>query len=400
MGFDIKAIFIKVFLPLAGVGIVGEGGRYLRKKGQKKLQEKVDETAPVPVEKSYDGQMEFQLVPSENIDLSNCEEININNDPLLDKVKLSELGGESLKTLLTMEATNGLLKCDVPLKYLVKAKDNPNALRGLIMHDGKISGQATFTEVGLGQAAPLLIFQFMAAITSQYYQHINFEKLVTIEGKLTTIIEMLEESDRAVLTTAHKQCYAMSKKSQFDESDKSVLASYIKSVSEVREKYWTLISKIDINNLKVNFAYSDKNEVLNKTGKLKENKYIEKVQIAIAAESLLNRIYILAIKVACFLGKGQDAEMYASQVELNFWDKYVDKFNRIKHDVIKYIELQESAAYFNVETITTIKKEQIQQFEEVELLVRNLEMPDVKSTLYLQQSDDGTVKAFVPLSNA
>lgn len=92
--------------------------------------------------------------------------------------------------------------------------------------------------------------------------------------------------------------------------------------------------------------------------------------------------------------------MYASQVELNFWDKYVDKFNRIKHDVIKYIELQESAAYFNVETITTIKKEQIQQFEEVELLVRNLEMPDVKSTLYLQQSDDGTVKAFVPLSNA
>lgn len=158
-----------------------------RRIGQKKLQERVDASVPAPVKKE-------KAVDNENIQLTILNDNSVNLDlfresPMSEnevnewKSLISALVGENSKNALTAISFNGLLKCDVPLKDLCRVVNDPGSLRGMVISGGKISKQASFSVAGLGNVAPLLVYQCMAAVTSQYYQQIITERLNSIEKK-------------------------------------------------------------------------------------------------------------------------------------------------------------------------------------------------------------------------
>ena len=169
-----------IFTILTAVGgAVEEGARnVLRSKGQKKLQKRVNASAPAPITKDLsvcDNQIRLTFLKETNIDLENSQESYITSDEANEwKALVSTLGGETAKTAMTATAFNGLLKCDVSLKDLCRIKDNPEAMRGFVMSEGKISKQASLSEAGIGNVAPLLVYQYIAAVTSQYWdEHIT-----------------------------------------------------------------------------------------------------------------------------------------------------------------------------------------------------------------------------------
>ena len=155
-----------------------------RRNRQIKIQERVNASLPEKVKKDLsvdDKNIQLTILDNNSVDLEYYQGSSISENEINEwKSLISTIGGETAKTALTAFSFNGLLKCDVPLKDLCKVKGNPEAMRGLVMNDGRISKQASFTKAGVSSVAPLLVFQCMAAVTSQYYQHIITERLNTI----------------------------------------------------------------------------------------------------------------------------------------------------------------------------------------------------------------------------
>lgn len=108
-------------------------------------------------------------------------------------------------------------------------------MRGFIMTDGKISKHASFSEIGLSNVAPLLVYQCMAAVTSQYYQQIITERLNAIDIKLDNIIKILTADDRAKLKVAYNRFIELNKKSTYDIADKQIVSEFSGYVEIVRE---------------------------------------------------------------------------------------------------------------------------------------------------------------------
>lgn len=190
--------------------------RALRSSGQKKLQKRVNETSPVTAMKDLsvaDDCIQITILNDKRLDLTQYREVLISDKEANEwKALISTLGGEMAKTIMTVSSFNGLVKCDVPLKFLCRIKDNPHSMRGMVLNDGKISKHASFSETGLGSVAPLLVYQCMAAVTSQYYQQIIAERLNVIDSKLDNVIEILTEDDRSKLKVAYSRFVGLSKK--------------------------------------------------------------------------------------------------------------------------------------------------------------------------------------------
>jgi len=394
-------------VPIKELAIGGSGlfcaevaRRFFRWKGQKKLQKRVNETSPAPIAKDLpvpNDSIHLSLVNDSNSDLSKYQEVQMNDDLAQNLMQLSFVGGETIKALLNAQAFNGLLKCDIPLKYLCRIKDNPAVMRGFVLNNGKITKQAAFTEVGLEKVTPLFVFQCLSVITSQYYQHVISENLIAIDAKLGVVIKMLEADDKACLTTAYDQCLSMSRKNTYDIADKGIMSACTASIQKIRDKYNELLS--GITNLDIESHWSDKKEAEHKIKKLQSSNYFNYLDMVILAEALLYMSYATSIKVAQYLNNEEDANIYLSKINLNFWYKYVDQFNRLKHDVIKYIEIEEEKSLFGTDNITALKNAQIKRFADMEAKVQSItSVLDSQTTLYIQTSDDGTAKAFISLS--
>lgn len=145
----------KVYKNIAAVVAVEEFFRnIIRSNGQKKLQKQVDLSQLATVSKDLtvaDQNVQLSVLEGDNVDITKFQISPMSEAEIKEwKSLISTLGGETAKTALTASAFNGLLKCDVPLKDLCRIKDNPDAMRGLIINDGKISRHASFTEAGFG----------------------------------------------------------------------------------------------------------------------------------------------------------------------------------------------------------------------------------------------------------
>ena len=204
-------------IAAAAAGAIEEGARnLLRNKGQKKLQEAVNNSSPKPTKVDLtvpNNHVQLTILDDNNIDLVRCQESSMSDKEIQEwKSLLSTLGGGTTKTALTASTFNGLVKCDVPLKDLCRVNGNPDAMRGMVIKNGKISKQASFSETELGNMAPLMVFQCMAAVTSQYYQQVIFERLNAIDNKLNHIIEFLAADDRAKLIVSYNRFVELSQK--------------------------------------------------------------------------------------------------------------------------------------------------------------------------------------------
>lgn len=385
-------------IPIGGLALVAIeewSRRKMRIKHQKKIQEQVDSSQPPLVSKDLtvaDSDISISLIEDPNFNITEFKESPMSEAEIKEwKSLISTLGGETAKTALTASAFNGLLKCDVPLKDLCRIKDNPDAMRGLIINDGKISRHASFSEAGLGNMAPLLAYQCMAAITSQYYQQIITDRLNAIDTKLDNIIKILTAEDRAKLKVSYNRFVELSQKNNYDIADKQIVSEFSGSVEIIREKYRELISGIE--NLNVSYKWSDNKEAEEKVNKLQDSRYFEYLEMAMQAEALSFIASAISIKVAKNLGNEEDVKIYANRMNLDYWNNYVDQFNKIKHDVIKYLELEAKSSWFQGKSISTLKSNQLKAFNNMEKSMMKLQSQfNINTVQYIKIAEGRLVK--------
>lgn len=370
----------------------------LRSNGQKKLQKRVNAESPAPIEKDLsvaDDHIQLTILKDNHVDLVHCQELPMDKNEVNEwKSLISTLGGEIVKTALNTFAFSGLLKCDVPIKDLCRIKDNPEAMRGFIMSDGKISKHASFSEAGLGNVAPLLVYQCMAAVTSQYYQQIITERLNAIDAKLDNIIKIMEAEDHAKLKVSYKRFKELSKKSEYDIADKLIVSEFSGYVDIIREKYKELLSKI--NSLNVNYKWSDKEEAKLKIQALQDSRYFHYLDMVMQSEVLAFIATTISIKVARYLGNDEDIKIYTERINLDYWNNYVDQFNRIRHDVIKYLELEAEASWVQSKSIVAIKNEQLKRFNDIEESMLEIQNQfNYRTVQYIKIHEDGMLKKYI-----
>ena len=394
-----------IFTIIVAVGgALEEGARnLLRSNGQKKLQNRVNETSPTPVKKDLsiaENHVQLSLLNNDSVDLVYCQESPMSENEINEwKALFSTLSGETTKTALTAFAFNGLLKCDVPLKDLCRVKGNPGTMRGMVISDGKISKQASLSEAGLGNVAPLLVYQCMAAVTSQYYQQIITERLNAIDAKLNNIIMILQADDRAKLKVAYNRFTELSKKNSYDIADKQIASEFSGFVEIIREKYRELL--LGIEHLNVSYKWSDKKEAEQKIQSLQESHYFDYLDMAMQAETLTFIASAISMKVAMSLGNVEDAKIYAARMNIDYWNNYVDQFYKIKHDVIKYLELEADSSWIQGKSINALKDEQLKKFNSVEASMLKLQKQfECKTVQYLRCQEDGTLKKYISVSKS
>ena len=382
---------------------IGEGTRrILRRNGQKKLQEHVDASRPAEVKKDLsieDKNIQLTILDNNSVNLEQCQESPMSENEINEwKSLISTLGGETAKTALTVFSFNELLKCDVPLKDLCRVKGDPEAMRAIVKTNGKISGQASFTEASIGRVAPLLVFQCMATVTSQYYQHIITEKLIAIDTKLDDIIKILKAEDHAQLRVAYKRIIELSKKTSYDIADKIIVSDFSSNVETILEKYRELLS--GIKNLNVSYKWSDKGEAEQKLKALNNSQYFYYLEMVMQAEALFFIASVLSLKIAKYLGNEEDAMIYLNRINLDYWYNYVNQFNMIKHDVIKYLELEADASWIQGKSISAMKDEQLNKFNAIEeSMVRLQTQFECRAVQYLKIEEDGTMKKYIEIRN-
>lgn len=374
-----------------------------RKNRQKGLQNKVDKDAPAPIEKDgsvKDDNIQLTVIEDNQVDLRNYQESPMSENEIKEwEALISTIGGETIKTALTASAFNGLLRCDVPLKDLCRIKGDPNVMRGLVINDGKISRHASFSEPNLGNVAPLLAYQCAAIITSQYYQQIITDRLNSIDKKIDNLFKIDEAEKRAKLKAAYERLVSLKAKTKYDSADKTSVLSALDKVKEVREQYRELLSTIDPLNVDYSLFYNKK-EAERKIKALKESRYFEYLEITMQAEALSFIALAVFMKIAMFFGDEEDIKFCANNMNLDYWNNYVDQFNRIKHDVIKYLELEADDAWIYGKSITTKKEEQLKKFNEVEEAMLKLQKQfEHPAVLYIKQ-EHGELKKYIPLSES
>lgn len=374
-----------------------------RRKGQKKLQERVDVSVPAPVKKE-------KAVDNENIQLTILNDNSVNLDlfresPMSEnevnewKSLISALVGENSKSALTAISFNGLLKCDVPLKDLCRVVNDPGSLRGMVISDGKISKQASFSVAGLGNVAPLLVYQCMAAVTSQYYQQIITERLNSIEKKIDNIISILAADDRAKLKVAYNRFVELSKKNSYDIVDKQIASEFSGYVEIIREKYRELL--LGIKHLNVSHKWSDEKEAELKIQALNDSHYFDYLEMAMQAEAITYITSAISMKIAIFLDNTEDAKIYAERMNLDYWNNYEDQFIKMKHDVIEYLKGEADGALIQRETIIAMKEEQLKKFYSVEEAMLKLQKQfECRTIQYLQVQNNGELKKYISLSQS
>lgn len=387
-------------------GVIAEAiRRWFRKKGQTNLQKRVDKSAPKTVKQDLTVRNEqIQITVKESLGsdaLAHCQEIAVSKEEADDwKAFLSATGGETIKAALLSSSFNGLLRCDVPLKELCRINGNPEMMRGFVISDGKISRQASFTEAGIGNAAPLMIYQCLAAVTSQYYQQIITERLDTINSKLDGLLSIDNADKKAKLSVAYSHFVELSKKSKYDNSDKMEVVLFSKEVEELRESYRNRLS--EIKNLNLNdFKYSDKKEAEYKIKKLEESFYFNKLEMAMQAEALCFIASAISMKIAYSLGNKEDVQIYAKRMNLDYWNTYADQFHKIKHDVLTYLELQADSSWMQGESIMEMKNTQSKRFSEVKNRMLDIQNKlNYNTVQYVKFQSDGSVKKYVPIAKS
>lgn len=388
---DIKQIIFVTLLLGAAEGI----RRLIRSNRQKKLQKEVNESSPKPIKIGLtrtDSHIEFTILEHNNIDLTQSQESNMSEKEIQEwKSLFSTLGVETTKIASTASTFNGLVKCDVPLKDLCRCNGNPDAMRGLVIKNGKISQQASFTEVSI---APLMVFQCMAVVTSQYYEHIIIERLNAIDNKLASIIKIFKADDRAKLKVSYNRFVELSKKNKYDIADKLIVSQFYDDVEKIKEKYRDMLA--GIKNLDIDYKWSDKKEAEQKIKALNDSHYFDYLDMAMQAEVLTFIASVVSMKVARYLGNEEDINIYANRMSLDYWDNYVNQFNWIKHDVINYLEREVKKSWFQNESIKEMMKKQLERFDNVEYSMLELQNQfEYRTVQYIIPQKDGSLKKYL-----
>lgn len=392
--------------------LAGVFGTYLYRKDREKrhesIQKCVNDSAPqspkiiAKVNKSIDAPPPIRLnvvVQKEEVDLTRYEKIDLDPQEANNWKNFLLYGGEIIKKQLTTSTFTGLVKCDIPLNELCRVANNSEAMRGYVLQNGKIAKHALFAEPSVSKAAPLFIYQCMAAVTSQYYQQIITESLDRINKKLENIIRFMEAKDKAKLRTACQRLYELFKKDRYDISDKSEASNFSSDIANIRETYRDKLSSAIAAIEKpegVNPKWINKNEAEQKVKLLADTHYFKYFAFALHADVIEFISNIVLIKIARYLGNKEDENRYSSRMDLDFWSHYVDNFNKVKHNILKYLELQSKDAWIRKKDILSMKRDLMDKFEKAEEKAMHFQqLFKCNTTLYMQVPEEGGAKLYV-----
>lgn len=399
IGLAIKAVM--TIIAAMAIITVEAGRRRLRNYIQKKRQKKVDDgwlreaQCNSPVESNY---LKFGVVPDfelpsdkyTTIPLSEAEEMEW-------KSLFSLLGGETIRGGLTAYSFDGLLKCDLTVSELCRVKDNPSLMRGYSVEYGRISKQAKFEKVEFSSIAPLMIYQCIAVITSQYYLQVITERLRVIDKKLDEIFNFLLADDKAALHVAYVRLLELNLKTSFDIADKEIVSVFSNSVEKAKVKYKSLLA--NIKNFNIESKNKDIEEAKSKITRLKDSHYLDYLQMVMLSEVLSYIANVVSLKMAKSMNATEDVKNFMKRLNLDYWKNYQNQFARLRYDVITYLELSAKDSWFESKKIQRLKEEQEAVFEKLEVsLIEIQNSLDQRIVQYLKIDKDGSIKKYMMIS--
>lgn len=395
------------WLIAGGGGIIGSYLFYYekRKKRHESIQKRVNDSAPqspkmIPkVNKSIDTPpiRLNVVVQKEEVDLTCYEKIDLNPQEANEwKALLSTYGGKIIENQLTTSTFTGLVKCDIPLNELCRVANNSEAKRGYVFQNGKIIQHASFSKPSVSKAMPPLIYQCLAAVTSQYYQQIITERLDRVDEKLEDIIRIMKAEDESKLSTAYQRLIELFQKDCYDTSDKFEASDFSNDIETIRRKYGdelhSALEKIE----KVGPKWTNEKESKQKIQLLENMHYFESFEIALYADAIEFISNLVLIKIARYLDNKEDENRYSSRIDFDFWSHYVDGFNKVKHNMLKYLELQLQDAWIGKEDILGKKNELMNKFKKAEEKAKHFhELFNCNTTWYMQVPEEGMPKLYV-----
>lgn len=386
-------------LIATGIGLAAIVGiAFIRNKRQKALQKKVDETQPKPITK-YNDEITIKTAMIESINFIDLEknykevvmdEAEMNNWKSL----ICNTSSEIIRTGIINGSFSGLLKCDIPLSELAKSKTDPSLMRGFVISNGKISQQASFKEIGACELAPSIIFSCLSILTSQYYQNCIWREL----RKINEHIRKMEcHKINKVLTILERACNTLKEfnsKTVFCEWDYSLAYETCEKIGNILGTYKkNLENNI---NLKIQSQRSDFKEAEEKKSKLEESDFFVYFDIVMWAELLNYMATIILTKIAMSLNKIEDVRNFSNRVKLCLWNDYVSTFNKVKHDVLKYLELEAERSFISKNKINKLKHECETMFQQTERHLNNTySVVSQPMTNYLYIDVNGKIRKYV-----
>lgn len=369
-----------------------------RDKGQKALQQKVDETQPKSITK-YNDEGTISTVVVESIDSLDLEknfkevamdETEINNWKSL----ICNTSNEIIRTGIINGSFSGLLKCDIPLSELAKSKTDPSLMRGFVTSNGKISQQANFQEVGFNELAPSMIFSCLSILTSQYYLKGIWDELDKINKQNRKIEYHIINKSWASLECNYDILKEINNKTTYCDDDFKLAHNVAKEISKELKTYENELKGNFSLNVKSNLT--DLKEAESKIMELERSNFFIYFNIVMGAEMLKYIATIILLKIAHCLNKTEDANNFSDRVKLSSWNDYVSIFNKVKHDVLKYLELEAKSSFFNKNKINKLKEECETKFQQTEALINNTYLfVSQPMTNYLYIDANGTIKKYV-----
>lgn len=383
------------FLTAIGLGVLAD--KIDRHINQKERQKKVDNT-PVKITTSF-------VVPEASADL-----VHVSKEELLGKHKLSETelqefksfmssaGGQVLQAALTAKGTAQLLKCNIPISELYKINGNPDQLRAFVLKDGKFDQQAILSPAGLKAVAPLLVFQCLAAVTSQYYQQIITERLDEVNNKLDQLMQYLEKKDQAKLKSCYNILTELDKKRSFDVSDKARAYGCYDDLYALVLLYQDLVKAISPTKLNIKYKNTDYNEAQAKFEKLVDSHYFTYLENALFAEILLSKSNSIRWQIAAINNNEEEMNIVAKSSDFNVMEKYMNAFDSIKHDVLGYIDECLNDALIKKEEIQSLKADAEKRFRMAEQqIIQTANVLNPNLTTYFRFLPDGESEVYVDL---
>lgn len=384
-----------LLVPLIPIVLGKEVFRNYRKQKQNDLQKDVDSSYSEPNNESdiITNHISFEMVESSTELTDALEEIQIlhKEDECLKSFVANSLG-EVFKSGVISRNFDGLLKSDIPIYDLCRVAGHPHYLRGFSKIDNKIADHAKLKEVSGSVLTPVVIFQVLTIVTSQYHMQQITELLVDIHNEIDKIRDMLEYDDFGVLKASQDALFELMPKNNYDNSDKNRALSTRDMINKIRRKYIDLLS--NIKDLKIDYRWGGYKESQYKVKKLQSSNYLLYLNVAIQAEILWIMASLVLVKISKQWGNKEDEDLYQQGIDFGFWGGYRDKFYRIRYDVLKYLELEKERSIFNKNKIERIKDAQERRFNEITDYIQKYQKQLGGMPIYIKYSD-GDIRLYV-----
>lgn len=308
-------------------------------------------------------EISFELI--DHVDKNKLEKIEISDKTKEEYQRIfSDVMGNAVQLGLCVQSFHGLLKCDIPIACLANVNGNSELLRGYALGaNGKIIQQAKFSPAGAAAMGPLIVFQCMAFVTSQYYQHQIFKKLEKIEKSLNLIINWELNEAKGIILWNVKDLYRISLKKKPNGADLENIFQMIKTFGIVATKFGDPLNQLVENGFATEFKWFDFSKVEEKASLLQEHRYHESVRLMIAANKGIIIAAYVGLKLAMELNDEDGILYFCSFLNTDLINQIRQKHFVTKHFILKYLEAEKLKAIIKKSSINKIFEHIQKEFE-------------------------------------